>query len=528
MGAYLSPVRILPTLALVVAACDASGRSEARDPAGASAVPSQQTRDQLLLRAPRRGGAARVYDFPRIDSLIWTSAAAMPAMSQALAFDQEAGTLAFVDAKGIPRFLDLRTGETSQGAPALKAVASRDAWNVYGIATDGDVVRATPVAQGSEGWRFKPPARATGVFPQSDGSILVVAQSPTAPMAVWRLFPPDREIVDSAALPSGAGVAPIQVADRLYLSVDSGLVGVRGRGRTLEYVDPVEFEQKIVASVATPSGDRFFIATDSSDAIHIVNTYREEVSGRIELPGRPAELRMDAYGRALIARPAKGDSAWVIALDTDRLVGSVRTTWRRDLPIVAPDGSILTVSGRDVVVLDGSTLERRRSVAMGGDDFWHFFEWGGFRPRASGIDEPVSFEAIGIPDSTTFADTLGDTLSRIPPTGVTPPPIPADTVRPPVITPPSVPPPTTPPATPPTPPVATGFTVSFATLLDQGRAEELARAIRVDGRTARVLSSVRDGTPIYRVVLGPYATRAEAERVGSASGRQFWVYEGNP
>jgi hypothetical protein len=470
-----------------------------------------------------------VYAYARPDSVVWTSTAPVPTIGQALAFDQEAGTLAFVDAKGIPRFLDLRTGETSQGAPTLKAVASRDAWNVYGVATDGDVVRATPVAQGTEGWRFKPPVRATAVFPQSDGSILVVAQSPATTTAIWRLFPPDREIVDSAALPGAVG-APIQVADRLYLSVDSGLVGVRGRGRALEYVEPVEFEEKIIASAATPSGDRFFVVTDSSSAIHIVNTYTERVSGRIELPGRPAELRMDSYGRALIVRPVKGDSAWIVALDTDRLVGSVKTAWRRDLPVVTPDGSILAVTGRDVVVLDGSTLERRRSVSMGGDDFWHFFEWGGFRPRATGIDEPVSFEAIGIPDSTTFGvDTLGDTL-RLPTTGIVPPPLPTDTIRPPpsALPPVSTPPPVTPPVTPPVEPLPAGFTVSFATLLDQGRAEELARGIRIDGRTARVLTSVRDGTPLYRVVLGPYPTRTEAERVGRASGRQYWVYEGNP
>lgn len=519
-------MRILPALALVIAACDASGRSDASGTAGAAAVAPPQTRDQLLLRAPRRGGSARVYAYPRVDSLIWTSAAAMPAIAQPLAFDQEAGTLAFVDAKGIPRFLDLRTGETSQGAPPLKAVTSRDAWNVYGIATDGAVVRATPAAQGTGGWRFKPPVRATAVYPQSDGSILVLADRPKEAVAIWRLFPPDQEIVDSAALPNGEAATPIPVGDRLYLVVDSGLVGVRGRGRALEYVDPVSLEQRVIASVATPSGDRFFIATDSVNSIRIVNTYRNAIVGEIELPGRPSELRMDTYGRALIVRPAAGDSAWIIALDTDHLLGSVKTAWRRDLPVIAPDGSILAASGRDVVFLDGASLQRKRVVSMGADDFWHFFEWGGFRPRAAGIDEPVSFEAIGIPDSTTFGvDTLGiDTLRPPPTTGIPPVPTPPDTTRPP----PAVAPPPIPTPTPAPPVISLGFTVSFATLLDQGRAEAMAREIRIDGRTARVLTSARDGTVLYRVVLGPYSTRAEAERVGRASGRDYWVYEGNP
>jgi hypothetical protein len=33
---------------------------------------------------------------------------------------------------------------------------------------------------------------------------------------------------------------------------------------------------------------------------------------------------------------------------------------------------------------------------------------------------------------------------------------------------------------------------------------------------------------VYRVVLGPYPTKADAERVGRESKESFWVYEGNP
>jgi cell division protein FtsN len=50
----------------------------------------------------------------------------------------------------------------------------------------------------------------------------------------------------------------------------------------------------------------------------------------------------------------------------------------------------------------------------------------------------------------------------------------------------------------------------------------------VGGETARVVTSVRDGATIYRVVLGPYRSREEAERVGKESGQSYWVYEGGP
>ena len=467
-----------------------------------------QSRDQLLLRVPRRGGVARVYAYPRLDSVVWTSPAATPVVTRALAFDQEGGIFAFVDARNVPRFLDLRTGSIPAGVSPLKGITSRDALNVFGIANDGSVIRATPGAQSSTAWKYKPPARANAVFPQPDGSILVVGDRQKS-LAVWHLFPPDRQVMDSATLPESRQTIPIQVGDRLYLPVDSGLVGLRGRDLAL--VTPIELDEPVIALAPTPSGDRMFVASDSSSEILIVDRYRDEVIGEIELPGQPSELRMDPLGRYLLARPASGDSVWVIALGTGRLVGSAKTAWRTDLPVVTPDAGLALLNGREVTVMDAETLQRRASVRTGGDDYWYFFEWSGFRPRAAGIDEPVTFEGIGVTDSTPLIDTAwGDSLMRMPPVTPLLPPTgdtAAQTSRPAGIT---------------------GFTVSFAALLDQRRAQEMASAIKVDGRTAHLVPAVREGVTIFRVVLGPYSSRADAERAGKASGRQYWVYEGPP
>jgi cell division protein FtsN len=42
------------------------------------------------------------------------------------------------------------------------------------------------------------------------------------------------------------------------------------------------------------------------------------------------------------------------------------------------------------------------------------------------------------------------------------------------------------------------------------------------------VTSTRDGALIYRVVLGPYATREQADRVGREAHQSYWVYEGGP
>jgi cell division septation protein DedD len=84
----------------------------------------------------------------------------------------------------------------------------------------------------------------------------------------------------------------------------------------------------------------------------------------------------------------------------------------------------------------------------------------------------------------------------------------------------------------PVPPTANapqaGFTVSFAALLTEEKAQQLASTIRVGGNTAHVVSTTTAGSPIFRVVMGPFATRQEADKMGRASKREYWIYEGSP
>jgi hypothetical protein len=194
----------------------------------------------------------------------------------------------------------------------------------------------------------------------------------------------------------------------------------------------------------------------------------------------------------------------VIALGTNRVIGSAATTWRDDLPFVAPDGGIATAREAAVVIVDGETLRERSNVAGGAADFWFPFRWTGFRPRDARLDKPVDFSPPV--DSTR---PIGDSSA----------PKPIDTAAAPV-----------------TPPVTrdtathrpTGYTVSFAALLVADKARELAAQIKVGNENARVVTAMRDGSTIYRVVLGPYPTREEAERIGRESKQSFWVYEGGP
>jgi cell division septation protein DedD len=175
--------------------------------------------------------------------------------------------------------------------------------------------------------------------------------------------------------------------------------------------------------------------------------------------------------------------------------------------------------------VDPETLHQGAVVRGGAKDFWHFILWDGFRPRNAALDAPVYFDTRDtVRDSATVAaraaDTVGSAdslgIGRVPPAG---PPAsehaPASTE-----TPPSGPLQ----AKPHTP----GFVVSFATLLSEQGAQVEASRVNVDGVQARVVSSTVSGRPVYRVVLGPYPSRADAERVGKRAGHAYWVFEGMP
>ena len=486
----------LLALVLVLTACgsadrrDAATRTAQTSPA---AAPATRGPDNLVLRIPRGGGTARVYAYPRLDTVVW-SAPSAPPPARVLGFDEEAGGIAFVDARGLPVRLDFRQGAASTVSKAkLASLSSADGSAIYAIAADGTVERFAE----SGVWKWKPPVAARAVFPQPDGTLLVLGERKNGSV-VWRLRPPNTDVVDSVVLTKVDRTLRTQVGDRLYLSAGKELTGIRTR--TMQPTESISLDGPIELLDATPSGDRVFIVTHGAKAIDVLDRYREKVSGTIDLGRTIADLRMDPLGRYLLVRPERSDSAIVVALGTSRVVGAVPTAWRADLPFVAPDGAIALAQGNDVIIVDGETLRPTARARGAASDFWYPFRWNGFRPRAATLDQPVQFAGVAT-DTSHAADSAAAKTDS----GAAAPTTARDSAHRP-----------------------TGWIVSFAALLVPERAQELAAKITVGSEHPRVISATRDGSTIYRVVLGPYATREDAERVGRESKQSYWVYEGTP
>ena len=500
-------MRTLIVTALVLLACGVAGGCADRSsrPSGADATPSiPGGPDPIVLRVSRDGGVMSAARYPDLDSTLWRSSSRVPALDRVIAFGAEDGYLAAVDTSGAPVRIDMRLGTVTTSRTDDVAVASSaDGGAIYALTTNGEITRYTP--SGGD-WRFTPTLPAHALYAQTDGS-LIVAGAKGDRAIVWRVRPPGQEVTDSLSFDIGGNETTLRqslgatagaVGDRVFFGGNDAVIAVRTRdlAKALE----IDIGDPVTAIAATPSGDRLFVAIENEELLRVVDRFEEGVKGKITLPGVPRALRMDPLGRVLLARGG-ADSVFVISLGSDAVIGVVRSEWRGDLPLVLPDGAIATTRGDDVVFAHPSSLADMRTVKGGARQFWYTLRWNGFRPRAAGLDQPVQFRTSAPRDSVDYADSAAArTVARD---------MVSDTARRDTAT-------------------TSAFTVSFAAVLDDKQARQVASRIRVDGESPRITTSDRAGKTLYRVVLGPYPTRADAERVGKSSGQSYWIFEGAP
>lgn len=501
------PVRSLLVMSAVLAAmaCGDGRRSSGAPPSGIGP-------DGVLIRVPAAGGLARAHRVGK-DSVLWTSRAAAPALVATIGFDDFLGLVMAQDSEGKIVAIDLRLGGVQPlGTARLRGGLVSQGAAVFGLDSAGRILRLTPAAT----WNWPSPRGENLLVPNADGALLVLTSSDIETQ-VRRLIPPEQGTLDSAVVPRVRIAARTLAGDRLWLATDDGLLALRTRD--LQQMLRLTIGDSMVALAPTPSGDRVFIATDDNE-LRIVDRYAETWRGSVDLPEPASALRMDPDGHYLLARARGVDSVYVISIGTNRVVNTLATSWRADLPLVTPDGRVLMAVGNDVVHVDAESGREHLRYRGGADDLWALVRWNGFRPRAAGLDRPVEFEEYVADSAATdsavaalIASRYGD-LSSI---GRAEPLTPAPTSQG----------QTEPPAKSDAQDRGT-WTVSFATLLTEDRARTMADSISVDGKRARVVPGNRDGVPVWRVLLGPFDSRQAAERAGMASQLSYWVFEGMP
>jgi len=310
-------------------------------------------------------------------------------------------------------------------------------------------------------WPDTLPAAPRELFGAADQRLLVVARGGDGRLVTASADQPPV----THPLPLASDVTATLWGDVVAVAVDSGVTLLDPLARRSPVFVRLRDHPRAVAF--SPAGHRLYVARRTAAGLTVIDRFTHDELDRLTLPAPAALLRPDPLGRWLLAGPASADSAWIVDLTSRTLRGLVATPWGADLPAIAPDGTLLARQGEDAVAIDPDALAERARVPGGAADLWLVSSW---RPR--GMAVPTA----GAPAAAAEAAGEG--------------------------------------------PVYVQVSVSQNREWSTENAQQLARA----GLPARVLAprSLEDG---YRVVLGPYPTRAEAEAIGRKLGRPFWIFQ---
>lgn len=374
--------------------------------------------------------------------------------------------------------LDLDSRKTRTYLPQTRAAVLGPDATLYAVDTGGTVVQISRRAvRRFPGHLAVVPA---GMFATTGGDLLA-----TEP-AGGRLAVRGSDASRSLALPHGP-VAVTFWGDLVAVGTDSGVVLLDPQGKRTSVT--VGHVGKVRAVLFSPSGHRVYAANEQGELV-VIDRFGHGVLKKIPLPAPATALRTDFFGNWLLARGSRADSVWVIDLDSERIVGGTVAPWGADLPVVAAPHTLIVRRGKDVVALDisGSGLRETGKVAGGAEDLWLPIVW-----------SPPAPEAPAAADATT--DTARVVTPMIP--------VPPDSAR------------------------ATGRDSSAAppgTLLylqvsssrNPTWASDLAGKLRAAGLQPTVLKPAQ-ADESYRVVLGPFRTREDAEETGRKLGMPSFV-----
>jgi hypothetical protein len=288
---------------------------------------------------------------------------------------------------------------------------------------------------------------------------------------------PKVEVLGSDRPPSSFAVPDGQQAlslwgDLLAIAADSAVVIYETEGDSDGNRDrisiPVSGGAKAV--MFSPSGHRIYVAR-ASDGLLVLDRVSGEELQEIALPGPAIGLSGDLFGQWVLVRPATGDSAWVVDVGRSGFIGTVDVEWDDDLPAVVSPNTLLTRRGKQVVAVDlgAEGFPVRGTVEGGVADTWLPLTW--HPPQ----EENVPLTA----DSAALAAA-------------------ADSAR------------------------AASVYLQVSSSQNPAWAEELSQKLRAAGLPAEVLKPARSDEA-YRVVLGPYATREQAEETGRGIGMPSFV-----
>jgi hypothetical protein len=264
------------------------------------------------------------------------------------------------------------------------------------------------------------------------------------------------------AVPRGLTVSSIW-GDLVVVATDSGLVGINPLESTGHHF--LELAAPVTAVAISPSGHRVYAAS-STGQLHVVNRFEFSILETVTLPGQVSAIRTDPLGRYLLMRPADGQLIWISPVSEPGDVIPTDGEWTEQLPQVAPDGSVLVRYNGQVRAVSAATGATTGSLRDGASDVWAILTWDPRRPTLQVAAQRSTRSASPEPGVIYYAQ------------------------------------------------------VSSTSNLDWAQ-DEITR-LNQAGLPAELIPQT-EFDDRYRVGLGPFRTREEAEETGRILGRAFFV-----
>lgn len=459
---YLPAVNLRPILAGVAPLLLSAACGGAPDLAtGGLPAGSRSMPSVSLLRIPREGGTVRLYRIPALDSASWKPVEKLPPIERPIGADPEQGLVFVLDRKNNVTAIDLDTRRVRTTLENIRYATLGPDGALYAVDTGSAVTQL--VRRTPVRFRSKLQGKPVELHGTMDGALLARLAGNRPALE----FLGSDQAPTSTPLPEGQ-VASTFLGDMVAVAADSAVVLFTPQNKSKPRSLPIEGDARAV--LFSPSGHRLYIARAAAPLL-VVDRFEWTRLREIELPGPARGLRGDMYGNWLLVRPEQGDSVWVIDIGSGKYVGSTAARWSDDLPAVAPPHTLIVRRGADLAALDlsASGFTETGRIEGGAADFWLPLAW---HPAQEG---EIPIEA----DSSALAA--------------------ADTG-----------------------PARPTVYLQVSSSQNPTWASELSEKLRAAGLPASVLTP-RRAEEAYRVVLGPYATREQAEQTGRTLGMPSFI-----
>ena len=464
------------------------------------AVIATPPNDAALLRVPRAGGTAELLRANTLVARHGTAVNGLPMITRILGANLEDETVYATDNAGRLIAIDLKSQRSRTVPTAARQFTTTPDGTILGIDSAHHPVRLVHRSFTT----YKVPVEKGTTLMRAPGDQILVTGNRPGTLQVLGTSGEVRHL----PIPDGR-VTPTWVGDLVAVTTDSGILFVDPSGKPPARNAPARFVKvkgKPTVTAFSPSGHRLYVARKSGGLVLLDRFNRKELKElkELPLPGIADGLRADRSGRWLIAHGVTGDSLWVV--DVTRWAVAWRGTapWAEDLPQVL-DGRMLLIRRRsDLVAVDlaDGDPSQRGVLAGGSGDLYIMLPWVPKTSSGSGLAAAqTSAPAVtppagqpGVPTSAPHTSIPTNAPASSPSANAT--------------------------ASIPSPAGKLYLQVSSSQNVDWAQA--LAKQLKEGGFPAKVLEP-KTSDESYRVVVGPYATKEEADAVGKRLGRPYFI-----